>query len=578
MKNFLTIAVAAVGICGSCLLSVSHAQVTLIDWDAATSASSTINFTTSQVPVEVIGASERVNNFIYDSTPLMDSVTFPAYTSTNEIYGIIQFGHTDLTTAAPVAARHIVHPSANELRLGSDTGTQIGPKNETTLVYFEEDDTGATLSSLGIGVTDLFSGRVDTRLRSDGAAGTTSDVRLAVRNAGQWYLSSTNLTDSVAADFPATELSVSDFNSETWGAFTPATAASDAVVTTTGMTFPTPSSSLNSVEALGYFAQILNNEYNTAPTRLDSREFLWQLNAPATEFVTDIAIGSNGQIAGGGVQVNSVNVPGATLTRDTGSDLAATNMNSSENWGFTLSNVDLDGDGSADDSLSFDVSLASTFSGGGDPRFLHDRSQFFPPDYDADGDIDGADFLAWQRDDATADGLTDVQNEYGNATTPSSGGGFSVEPTTVGDNEGGLSVDETLQFVASNLTYSLDGGAAQVDGVLDGFISIELANNLNQDNVDVNGTNYGLAGSPTVTLGAATADDITVQHSANTIPIGGMNPQGVEKTEDFSIGGLTLRVTIPAAGSLAAATSVPEPATSGLALLGFAAVAMRRRR
>ena len=33
-------------------------------------------------------------------------------------------------------------------------------------------------------------------------------------------------------------------------------------------------------------------------------------------------------------------------------------------------------------------------------------------DFDGDGDVDGQDFVAWQRDDATAQGLTDWQNSY----------------------------------------------------------------------------------------------------------------------------------------------------------------------
>ncbi len=36
-----------------------------------------------------------------------------------------------------------------------------------------------------------------------------------------------------------------------------------------------------------------------------------------------------------------------------------------------------------------------------------------PGDFDTDGDVDGADFLKWQRDDATAGGLSDWQAGYG---------------------------------------------------------------------------------------------------------------------------------------------------------------------
>ncbi len=43
-----------------------------------------------------------------------------------------------------------------------------------------------------------------------------------------------------------------------------------------------------------------------------------------------------------------------------------------------------------------------------------------PGDFDTDGDVDGADFLKWQRDDATAGGLSDWQAGYGNGAAVAS--------------------------------------------------------------------------------------------------------------------------------------------------------------
>lgn len=210
---------------------------------------------------------------------------------------------------------------------------------------------------------------------------------------------------------------------------------------------------------------------------------------------------------------------------------------------------------------------------------MHDRTNLPAGDFNTDGNIDGADFLLWQRggspDPNSPEDLADWQGNYGEPAVASAGGGIGVEQADVGDNEGGLSQDETLQFVASNLTYSLDGGPDQNDGTINGFRLVEMVNNINQDNVDVNGTSYGLAGSSTVNLGLATNPDITVQFAPGTIPIGGMNPQMVEKTQDFAIGGVTLRVTIPA--GVPATGAVPEPSSIGLALLGLSALAMRRR-
>ncbi len=52
-----------------------------------------------------------------------------------------------------------------------------------------------------------------------------------------------------------------------------------------------------------------------------------------------------------------------------------------------------------------------------------------PGDFDGDGDVDGADFLEWQRNDVTPAGLTDWQNNYG---TPLQALAVSVpEPSSV---------------------------------------------------------------------------------------------------------------------------------------------------
>ena len=53
-------------------------------------------------------------------------------------------------------------------------------------------------------------------------------------------------------------------------------------------------------------------------------------------------------------------------------------------------------------------------------------------DFDADGDVDGADFLAWQRTDGTADGLLDWQVNYPAAALAASSAASAVpEPTSV---------------------------------------------------------------------------------------------------------------------------------------------------
>ncbi|MEO2046130.1 MAG: PQQ-dependent sugar dehydrogenase [Pirellulales bacterium] len=53
------------------------------------------------------------------------------------------------------------------------------------------------------------------------------------------------------------------------------------------------------------------------------------------------------------------------------------------------------------------------------------------PDYDFDGDIDGADFLDWQHTDGSPDGLSDWQNQYGSGSPGGQDGTVVPEPKSV---------------------------------------------------------------------------------------------------------------------------------------------------
>ena len=54
-----------------------------------------------------------------------------------------------------------------------------------------------------------------------------------------------------------------------------------------------------------------------------------------------------------------------------------------------------------------------------------------PGDFDGDGDVDGSDFLEWQRTDGTAGGLTDWRDNYGNGFGALSAASAAVpEPNT----------------------------------------------------------------------------------------------------------------------------------------------------
>ena len=54
-----------------------------------------------------------------------------------------------------------------------------------------------------------------------------------------------------------------------------------------------------------------------------------------------------------------------------------------------------------------------------------------PGDFDSDGDVDGNDFLVWQRTDGTPAGLTAWENNYGTGTLGASATGSVPEPSTV---------------------------------------------------------------------------------------------------------------------------------------------------
>ena len=52
-------------------------------------------------------------------------------------------------------------------------------------------------------------------------------------------------------------------------------------------------------------------------------------------------------------------------------------------------------------------------------------------DINNDGDVDGEDFLIWQRNDGTSEGLTNLLNNYGTVTEPLTGASQVPEPSTL---------------------------------------------------------------------------------------------------------------------------------------------------
>ncbi|QDT68806.1 hypothetical protein MalM25_17310 [Planctomycetes bacterium MalM25] len=582
----------------SVLLShAAYGQQTVIDW----APSQHLDGNTQQLNLTATGTvesgAERVSNYNFDVTPMIaGGVGNYSQNSPPDLFGILQVSSPISEAAAPEMDINFMRKDVSELRLGANTDQT---RSANGLVWVDQSSFANPLSSM----SDVINASLTSILRGSGA--TAGEARFAVRDSGQWYLSNSSVQQS-GGFFSTDTLAITDMSAEMWGAYSPATSTSDAFVSSAGSVYNTASSSLNNIEALGYYLQV-EGDTSTANTRLYSRGFSFLVDAPATEFVSDISLGSDGLLGEGGVSINGITSPAPVLTRNSGTDANAANLSSSDTWSYTLSNIALDNDGAPNDTISFDVSLASTFANGvgeefeGEAdRYLHDRINLLGDsnaDYNNDQTVDAADYTVWRDNlgatgepgavpgdgtgvdgepDGTVDQLDyDLWNaDYGQIETQEAGGGFGVEPADVGVGEGGMDGGETLQFTASNLTYSRDGGSAETDGTIDGFIDLHFANVLNRDLVGVNGEEFEFIGQGgDISLGETASADITVAHTENTLSIGDMNIHGT-KTQSYNVADLTLRVTIPVA---AAGLAVPEPTAVGLAAVGLLACLVRRR-
>ena len=82
------------------------------------------------------------------------------------------------------------------------------------------------------------------------------------------------------------------------------------------------------------------------------------------------------------------------------------------------------------------VLLAGNQAGANDATYTIDDLKLeiaaaVPGDFDGDGDVDGADFLTWQRDDASAGGLTEWQGNYGASGSLSASLAAVPEPSSL---------------------------------------------------------------------------------------------------------------------------------------------------
>lgn len=158
---------------------------------------------------------------------------------------------------------------------GSDVGELwFGVKgaNDTRYVAGLFSFQSADFLNGGVESGDYLSGATMNIANFSGDAG--SVVRFAVKSDGAWYLSAKNATSAKTMTFanPATAL---------WGAFTPSTAASTTLMASGGLTYDTLGSTLNGIEAVGFFFE--GNRGGTARARIKVDDFqIETIPEPAT--------------------------------------------------------------------------------------------------------------------------------------------------------------------------------------------------------------------------------------------------------------------------------------------------------
>jgi hypothetical protein len=113
---------------------------------------------------------------------------------------------------------------------------------------------------------------------------------------------------------------------------------------------------------------------------------------------------ANANLSNGGETIRLLTAAGAEIQNITYTDDPPWPTSEVDGGGYTLVIVDPWGDGS--DPANWQVSGVL----GGTPGTA--EQQFTPGDFDQDGDVDGRDFLLWQRNPSVGN-LSDWQNNYG---------------------------------------------------------------------------------------------------------------------------------------------------------------------
>jgi len=172
------------------------------------------------------------------SGALMDSSINPAYTGQG-MHGVLQTGGASGLGFADDSIRNTA-ADTGDLSIAVADQAAGGPYL-SSLIYFKAGDflSGVSnadyLDDISVNITDL--------------TGQSASVRFAINSGGTWYLSEKEST-------AVKTLTMGAPDEKFWGAFTPATAFSDFLMSAAGVTFDTLGSNLTSIEAIGYFVEI----------------------------------------------------------------------------------------------------------------------------------------------------------------------------------------------------------------------------------------------------------------------------------------------------------------------------------
>lgn len=207
-----------------------------MNWGGTEMTSSTVNFA---LPTPVDSGTTRTWEYSL-TTPISPSsanYTGPAF------YGALMTDRTGVTSGPVNFNQTQVHDGgdgglrtiATGLNPGSDTGRIVG------LIAFKKED----FENLADERIQFSSGN-SALINWGNYGGASGGVRAAVLSGSTWYLS-----QSIGSGWQS-QLAIPDLSTELWGAWSPAGAPLSAAPTA----FSTPGTSLNDVQAVGYFFDI----------------------------------------------------------------------------------------------------------------------------------------------------------------------------------------------------------------------------------------------------------------------------------------------------------------------------------